>query len=599
MKGWTTRLSLLVMAALLSVVFVGRLAASPAPAEGDKRAIFGIVAEVKPGFLGAGSLTIRPQDPFMSWQYQVEVGVTTTITVPGVQSPGVSDLKVGDSVAILAVEQSGKLSASGVLVRPTRPSYSQHIAGVVVVAQGTTLTVLDTNGNRLTVTAPSSLLGTGPGAVVTLVVRRNSVTGEVVAVAGVNASASLDSLTAALKQAQQDGQTQRIADLKARLQDQANQELAVISKALANAVGFQDTLRAIQVRLQEQRRQTLVGLGLPAPDLWVSGIIKGRDSAFSSITVEPDRGQAGALPAVYLAVDKQTRIELELSAGPGSFSDLGLANHVEVSYSAEDFTASYVKVVRQELTSDRLARLAPLALRGEADGRVALTLPGATPPTLQVRLSTGGTLTLNVTPDTRILFNDAKIPLANLPLNQRVAVQYDTATTNAIEVRAFGEGPGEAFLAGVVSGIVKKAGEITVTPAQGQPIVLKVMGSTAIERDGEKAPIQAIQLGDLVRPVSRFKSANLELVSLLLKGPGVAPIQGVVAGVVAQPDGDGYVTVATSALDLVTLRVTTTAKLTRNGQAVSVQDIKAGDRVSSGDYNASLQEALRLTLVFP
>jgi hypothetical protein len=597
MRRWTTRLSLLLLAALLSATLVGRLAASPTPAEGDKRAIFGVLHDLKPGLVGAGSLTVRGQDPKESWEFQVEVLSSTAITIPGVQSPSVGDLRVGDSVAILATEQSGKLVASGVLVKPARPTNSPHVVGVVVESQGALLTVLDTNGNRLTVTAPSSLLGTGQGAVVTLVVRRNPVSGEVVAVAGASASSSLDSLTAALKQAQQDGQTRRVADLKTRLQDQANQELAVTSKVVANAVGVQDTLRSLQIRLQEQRRQTLEALGLSAPDQWLSGLIVGLDASNNSLTVLPEKGQAGALPPVNVAVGKQTKVEL--AAGPGGFSDLGLANHVEVLYNADDFTASCVKVVRQELPGDRLARLAPQATRGEADGRVALTLPGATPPTLQVRMSTGGPLTLNVMPETRILFNDAKIPLANLPVNQRVAVQYDVGTTNAIEVRAFGEGVGEAFLSGVVSGVVYKAGQIAVTNAQGQTTVFKVVGTTSIERDGLKVPINAVRLGDLARPTSRFKSANQELVSLLLKSPGVAPIQGTVSGLVAQPDGDGYVTIATSALDLVTLRTTTTAKLTRNGQAVSIQDVKVGDRMTAGEYNASLQEALRLTLVSP
>jgi Cu/Ag efflux protein CusF len=235
-------------------------------------------------------------------------------------------------------------------------------------------------------------------------------------------------------------------------------------------------------------------------------------------------------------------------------------------------------------------------MQGEAEGRVTQIDSSVTPPTVTVALTGGGTLILTVSPDTKLIVSDQEVTLDFLPLNARVKLRYDPETSEALVITAAAVVPDESFVSGVVSGLVRKARTIVVATQEGDVLKLQIAEDAPIWRNQQQVSIAEVRLGDIVSAATRYNTRTGEVLALFLKSPDAIDITGVIAGKSTDLEGDNFVTVATSGIDLVTLRVPGIAILERDGEPASFDDILVGDRVKSGSYDPSSMDALEMTL---
>jgi hypothetical protein len=155
--------------------------------------------------------------------------------------------------------------------------------------------------------------------------------------------------------------------------------------------------------------------------------------------------------------------------------------------------------------------------------------------------------------------------------------------------------PGESFVSGVVSGSVEKARIISVTSTDGTTLTAHIVEDAPIWRNEHRVTIAEVRIGDVVRPTTRYNASTQEILSLSLRSPTLVNIEGVVVGKSSSND-DKYLTISTSALDMIRLRIPTIAITKRDGQRIGFEDINVGDIVSSGGYDPSTMEAASLNM---
>ncbi len=595
MRGWRVRPLALVIAMLLAVTLAGPVLAATPRQEGQQRGLFGPAVEINLQSGGRATIGMETSEGVVT----VQVTEQTSIKIPGVETATVGDIRKGDFLVVLARSTGQGLEAVQVMVKPDRPVAHTHIVGVVVAKENGQITVVDASGREVTVNILISVDDISIGQALVIVVQRDPATGKLVASHFLRATQIIERLDKELQKAIQERQQALEQVLKRFREQSADEHLAILNRVREMV---QDQARdAIQRVLQEVKQryeEENSNLGLKAPAFQVTGTITVIDPG--RITVTPEDGEP-----VEVTLSNETEIGVQGEERPLGPRDLALGQVVTVWYNPDTGAAKRVTVLRVQLPKDKLSDILREVSRSQVEGRVSGINIQATPPTITITPLLGANVQLRVTGQTQITVDGQSAILGNLTLDSLVKAEFYPDTREAMKIAVFTEiPPGVSFISGVVSGLVKKAGEVTITTQDGKRLTLRITGQTVIERNGQRVPIQAIQLGDQVKITSRFRQQTLELLNLSLRASEEANITGLVTGK-STTGGVNVLTIATPRIDLVRLIVTNDTQLTLQGsgggqgRAVSFQEIDVDWRVVQGTFNPTTNEALRLVFTAP
>ena len=511
----------------------------------------------------------------------VRAAATTIVNIPGLEQASAVDINQGDFLAVLAIEGTTS-EALNILVKPPVPVSHFHITGSKVGAVGNQISIMDKDGNITT--AELVLEGTSidPGQIVTATVHHDLRSGSLFILGAELADVKTKRLAEALDAAAAIGAGQNVENIRTRLLAIVTGHLTTLQQ-LVNRVDqnlkfiFSDALD----RSQQTYQEGLATFNLGNPTEKVAGLIQDVDTAV--VTISQREG-----PQVQLNITPETVIRL-FGASTGAVN-LEAAQRVEAIYERQSGQALEINVIFPSVGDGLIRGLITQVRSGELQGKISNVDTAVDPPTVAILLDNGKTVSLSTTPDTRIRVREKSanlldlVPLALVP----VKVSYDQDTNVALEVETFDEQPGKEFVAGVVKSVINKVdriipgssegGNIIVSTLEGETLTLKITEDTIIVRDGMRMSIEAVSLGAMVRPSSRFDTGTRELEIFVLKSPN---IRGAVRGKTTTPAGRNEITISTDQLSLVTLTVTEVTELTRQGNGAAFADIQVGDSVKA------------------
>ena len=534
--------------------------------------IFGRVSDVTTPFPGLTAFTLGTAAGDVT---VVEAAENTIVDIPGRGRASATDISAGDFLAVLVMAGTPR-NAVRILVKPEAPVVHAHITGSVLEDRGEQASILDVDGNL--VTADLLLKGNGvdPAQVVTAVLHQDLKTGRLSILGAESADTKIARLKGALELP---GSQENEANLKERLKGSITGHLTTIQQNL-NRVDpgtglFFDLALTLTSSLQgHQELLSSFDLGSPLAEL--AGIIQDIDRTQGTILVSPREG-----PKLQLQIIETTQIRI-FGAGK-QFANLELAHQIEALYDLRTKEANNINVIQTTLGENVFGSLLLQATAGELQGRVSEVDPAAVPPRIDIVLPTGRTVTLTVTPETRIQIGEQPGELENLLEIVQVKVRYDPSTMVALDIDTFDEE--QTFISGVVAACKAKEGKISVASLVGETVTLSITQDVPTLRDGLRVPLGLIRCGDLVRATSRFDPDTREIQVLVLRRP---ELQGTIRGKRTTPLGGQQLTISTDELDLITVTVTD------DPSAFSALTI--GERLVSGLYDPLKLEASQLVV---
>ena len=213
---------------------------------------------------------------------------------------------------------------------------------------------------------------------------------------------------------------------------------------------------------------------------------------------------------------------------------------------------------------------------------------------LVIRLASGEIVDLTVTPDTAIKVEGEPVSLSGLYRVLPVTAVYDPATTNILTIDQNDGRPGQDFLSGVVTSFIPKiqpgiiipgsdeVGNLLISTIDGGVITLSITDATIIEVEGERLSIDAVKVGDLVRPASRYDGGTGQVQRLVLNAPS---FRGTIRGRYTSPGGRNYLTISTDDLKLVTVIVSQDTLILKGNEPTDFAALEPGEQIVSGLYD--------------
>ena len=572
---------------LLAGLYTASGSLSPLAAqEPQHQGVFGIVAETLVSPTGLSVITLVTTEG----EAELLATLETAIFIPGRETASIEDISVGDFLVVLAKRVEQQLEAEKILLKPTRPVHTAHITGVVVASADDSLVIVNGEGHQLALTLGADAKPASPGDVVTAVVKQDIASGSLSAQDAEAADKNMKRLQGAIDRATSQGLTANLENLKARLVDSTTAHLTVLQRVLQQVPA--PAQAAINTALQRSTKgyqSVLASLDLGQPLARIDGVVEVVDPTQRLILITPKRGEA-----VELLITDETQILLR--GREAGFEQLQVGHRVEATYGAEIGEGKLIKILLGEtIQPGRAKDLLGLLEEGEVEGRASAVLPNTTPPRLTLLTESGDTLSLTITPQTRIKDREATVSLSDIVPNTPLKVLYNASNRQAIQIETFPEVPGEAFLQGIVQSINRKTRELNAILSVRKTISLTITSSTIIERDGRTITISEVKLGDLIRPTTRYDTTTLELGRLALKSAPPLQVEGIIRGKVSADRVDSL-TITTHSLDLITLHITDDTQIQRQGEVAAFRDLELGERVVAGIYSPVTLKAIQLVV---
>ena len=621
------RAALLAIFAALIYLFLSGQTATVASQQPEVKGLFGTISNLSRDHprAVAGETDIT----FDTTSGPVELTATTAtiVRIPGLESASVENLSPGDSVAVLS---SGG-QAVNILVRTTLPERTRHFTGLVIsVDEEGIITLQSPQGDHITALALDDPQGLQPGELVTAVVQQDPPTGGLVITSLDRALDSLARITSALELAERAKASGTLEALRQRLISNSTSHLTAVREASQKA----DRSSRGRVR---QELETVTGAYADAlyrsnagqPRAEVTGIISSIDLQQQRVTILPKglqevevaitsdtllwRSPAGLPPGVaenWLKSGTETRFYVsEFGGRETRLEQLDIASRVRVWYELDTNSSTRVLVLPGEsLGRSSADALLSLAQRGEAAGVITAVDLDAEPPTVSINDEVSGTvLNLTVSPDSTLRDGAVSVGIASLP-GTLVTANFDPGSFSIIELNTLTLDQSEATVFGVVHSFISKVvpSNFFILTPEGELRAFSHTDDTVIRRDGRPATIGRVRLGDLVRPGTRYRTANeeggtvlgsgQELVFLSLNSPQSAPVQGTIRGIAAAQDGGTLITLSNNWLELVSLLVTDDTVLTREGKPMALVNLKVGQRIITGSYDPISTDAVSLVV---
>ncbi len=586
--------TLAVSSVLLVLIAVGTVASSVTllAQQGQQDGLFGRVSSIASPSLG---LTILTLETTTEGERRVEVAENTIVTAPGMAGATADDISPGDFLAVSGERtDDGRLRASMILVKPDRPVLHAHVTGAIAGVMEHQVSIIDKNGNVVTTDLLQEVDGIFPDRVVTALTRHDPRTGSLSLMAVESADEKIERLSSALNTAIRVDATQNQHNLGERLSENATCYLTALAQLLNrvdSGLGpiFDQAVRSLEELLGAYR--------LGKPTVMLAGVIDDIDRSGGVALVSPREG-----PQVRLRITASTVIRR--FGREDVIENLERGHEVESLYDPQTGEVQTIDVLFPTLRADLSDGLLAQARSGELEGTINVVIPGA----VIIRLGAGKFVTLTTTPETRVRVGEQEAELEDLGPLVRVKVGYSPTTMEALVIETFDAVRGQVFISGVVKSFVPKvkpAARIPGSPDEGNILIISVTGetealnitdNTLIERDGERWSIGTLQVGDLVRPTSRYDASTRELQKLSLKTP---ELRGTILARVTTPGGTRYLTVFTDGLNMVTVMITDMTEIARDGEIVDFLALEVGEKVVSGLYNPLTLQASSLFVQRP
>jgi hypothetical protein len=186
-----------------------------------------------------------------------------------------------------------------------------------------------------------------------------------------------------------------------------------------------------------------------------------------------------------------------------------------------------------------------------------------------------------VTASTRITLNGQAATLAALQTGESARAVYDPTTGNALVLGAHTPMTKVHGTVTAVSGTTVPA-TVTVTPATGTAVTVNVTTTTKVFRNGQAATLAALQIGDLATAVYDATTNNASVLAAHVKLTRVHGTITAVGGTIAP----AAVTIAPATGSAVTVTVTTSTRIVRNGRAATLADLQVND-LATAAYDPS------------
>ena len=594
--------SLAILVTLLALMLsITAGAGSPPPAGQIGVGLFGTVSSISPG----PELTLITVES-EAGPVKIFATMETQVRIPGQRQAIAADLAVGDPVAVRAAPDGGTGSlALSILVRPDRPVKTSHFTGVVTFqGEGGTVGIRDRQGNEIAATILNEIPDLRPGEVVTAALDQDLLSQSLLITGLDRATETLDRIQAALEAAEQSQASDVLAALRGRLAENGAHHLTILDNASQQVA---PSLRARVLRekdsVQSAYADALTRFRAGPPSMQVSGTISEIDGLRQRLIID-SRG----LASTELAVTSESSIKFR--GRPLPFRDLDLGNRVIARYDLDTGAAVWITVLAGETLDPKLADvLLPMARSGEIAGTVIAVDSrdsGAETITIEDR-ATGRPMELMVNSESLLLPVNEPDELGSL-LELQVEASFDPESLSIIKLEELPLASDQSTVSGVVQSFIVKAlpDNFSILTGQQEVKTLSHTVDTVIHRDGRQVSINEVRLGDLVRPSTRFREGSDSgpsslgtgkvLVFLDLKSPKPAAIKGTIRGIAESSQGDGQVTVISDRSDVLTVSLTATTQLTRQGQPVAAAELAVGQRVVNGIYDPISGEAMTLML---
>ena len=476
------------------------------------------------------------------------------------------------------------LQAQHIMSKPSNAVLHFHVTGVVVGLSAGQLSVLDAEGNLMTLALTlGAASGISPGEPVTVAVRHNPKLGTYMAVDIDRVRHALQRLVEALALAQQFNDTENITNLRLRLVDAVGRVNAALEQALERAPAVRQSVQASIGEMQEMLRQ----FDLYGPVVTVTGIVDLVDAPGNFLGIADETGNAVDLRIAPETVIRDGNLDIDLN------QEL-FGRRVTVTYdpNPESLRAHRVELVRDTgLPPHLLAQLAAAANEGEAEGTVIEVRQDANPEYIVLRLDDGSSLPLTVSP-----YAGYYRGLASF-YGSRVAVRYDTYSLNLQYIQQSLPASGETPISGVIRDLdLKESRQIDIAVPGGTVLTVTWVSNSQLTRDSLPINASDISIGDVVRPTSRYLASDVTFLAvrrLDLISP-IASITGPVLGVDADA---GRVTVFPDNSQPVTIQVDDRTVVRRDGAPDTLDSLKPGERLAAGSlYNPLTSEASRIVI---
>jgi hypothetical protein len=250
-----------------------------------------------------------------------------------------------------------------------------------------------------------------------------------------------------------------------------------------------------------------------------------------------------------------------------TFADLKVNDGIQVTYSRTTLVASRVAATSPP----------PVLVTGFITALNVNPVQPAPPapavlPTLELTTDHGTAVTLTANNSTRVTLNGRPTTLASLALGDGVRVTYRTA--DKLALTADGTTPPFNSISGAVTAftLTGATGSLSLTPLVGTVKVIPLTAQTRYLLNGRAVTPATIVVGYLATvTLNNDGSAN----TVSAATPPLVDLQGTISALTAST-----VEVTTPAVTKITLRLSSSTVIMRNGAALSATNVlKVGDRI--------------------
>ncbi len=476
------------------------------------------------------------------------------------------------------------LQAQQIMVKADRAVLHFHVTGVVVQISPAELSVLDADGNLITLGLTlGGASGISLGEPVTVSVRHDPKLGTYTAVDIDRVRDALQRLTDTLTLAEQAGDTQNMLNLRLRLVDAVGRVNAALKQAVDRAPAVRQAVQASLGDLQTILR----AFGLYGPVVTVTGVVDLVDASGGYLGITDENGNAVDLRVAPETVIRDDNVDIDLN------QEL-FGRRVAVTYdpSPDSLRTHRVVLVRDTgLPPHIIEQLASAANEGEAEGTVVEMNLDATPGYLTVETDDGDRLPLRVVPGAGYVTGLASFH------RTRVAVRYDSYNFNLLYIRSSLPIAGETPIAGVIRDLdLKESREIDIAVPGGTVLTVTWVTNSAVERDSFPINPSDISIGDVVRPTSLYLASDVTFLSVRQLDL-ISPIASITGPVLGVDVNAGRVTVLPDNGQIVTVAVDADTEVMRDGQDDTLDSVRPGERLALGSlYNPLTSRASRIVI---
>jgi competence ComEA-like helix-hairpin-helix protein len=502
--------------------------------------------------------------------------VSDLLNVPGITQG------ILDSIRPLVVVNDWLL-AQQIMSKPAQAVLHFHVTGVVVRLSPSEISVLDADGNLITmVLTLGGASGISPGEPVTVAVRYDAKLDTYTAVDIDRVEGALQRLTDALAFAEAAGHTQNAVNLRLRLVDAVGRVSAALKQAVDRTPGVRQPVQSSIGDMQNILRN----FGLYGPVVTVTGIVDLVDPVGGYLGITDETGLAIDLIVAEETVIRDGNVDVALNA------EL-FGRRIMVTYdpSPDSLRAHRVELVRDTgLPSHIIEQLAASATEGEAEGTVVQTNLGATPGFIFVQLDDGTRLPLNVVPGAGYVTGLASFH------GSRVAVRFDPYTFDLQYIQRSRPMSGETSISGVVIDLdLKESKEIDIAGPGGTVLTVTWVTNAELQKDSLPINPSDISVGDVVRPTSRYLASDVTFLAIR-KLDLIAPVASITGPVLGVDTEAGRVTILPDNGQIVTVLVNPNG-VVRDGEPDTLDSLRPGERLALGSlYNPLTSVAERIVI---